>query len=270
MELTPIVTDSLKAEVDPVKIAASSIVISTPADVEPVRDFIRKIKERRDRVDDTFDKHIKAAHQAHKALVATKKTFTDVLDEAERIAKGKIGTFTLEQEKIAKEAAEKARLEAEAEQRRKIEAANKVIERAVGSSSKIENQIEELKKITENLLEPEMTRNLAERQIEVLTLKLQGLEDKAREAQQKAEQIAEAPAYIPPAAVQEKTAGVSAKKTYLVTVTDPMTLIKAIASGTGSAGLVKAWDETMIKKLALMGIFLPGVSYQEERTISVR
>jgi hypothetical protein len=49
-----------------------------------------------------------------------------------------------------------------------------------------------------------------------------------------------------------------------------MTLIKAIAGGKGSAGLVKAWDETMLKKLAIMGIFFEGVQYQEERIVSVR
>ena len=111
---------------------------------------------------------------------------------------------------------------------------------------------------------------MAERQLEVLNLQLQGLNDKAQEAQEKAVEIAEAPAYIPPAAVVEKTKGVGVKKVYVITSIDSAVLVKAISEGKGSASLVKSWDETMIKKLAGMGIFLPGVGYQEDRTISVR
>ncbi len=268
--LTTAATDSLKAEVSPVKANAQKLVISEAQHVEAARDFIRTIKERRNKVDATFDIHIKAAHAAHKALVATKKTFTDDLDDAERIIKGKVGAYQLECERLAKIEQEKARIAAEAEQRKIVEAAQKKIAATLAKSGTVNEKIAYLEYSLIHDSLDDTTRGLCERQLEVLRLQLQGLEDKAAVAQRKAEEAAEAPAYIPPAAVAEKTAGVSGKKTYLVTVTEPMTLIKAIADGKGSAGLVKAWDETMIKKLALMGIFLPGVQYQEERIVSVR
>jgi len=268
--LTTTETDTLKAEVSPVKVNAQALVISEAQHVEAARDFIRVIKERRSKVDATFDAHIKAAHQAHKALVATKKTFTDDLDEAERTIKQKVGSYQLACEHQARIEQEKARKEAEAAQQKAIEAANRLIDKAVKSSSSVEVQITELLKIAENVMEPEPVRIMAERQIEVLRLKLQGLEDKAAEAQRRAEEAAEAPAFIPPAAVIEKTAGVSGKKTYVVTVPDPIKLIKAIAEGKGSAGLVKEWDFTTLKKLAILNVFLPGVEYREDRTIVVR
>jgi hypothetical protein len=262
--------EELKAEISPVKAHAQALVISEAQHVEGARDIIREIKERRNKVDATFDQHIKAAHAAHKALVATKKTFTDELDDAERIIKRKVSDYQLECERIAKEAQDKARREAEAAQQKAIEAARKKIEATLGKAGTTQEKITALEYSLQHDNLDDTTRGMVERQIEVLRLQLQGLEDKAAEAQRKAEAAAEAPAYIPPAAVVEKTAGVSAKKTYIVAVTEPMVLIKAIAEGKGSPGLVKAWDETMIKKLAIMGVFLPGITYQEDRSISVR
>lgn len=263
-------TDSLRGEISPVKANAQTLIVSEASHVETARDVIRAIKGRRKKVDDTFDAHIKAAHSAHKALVATKKTFTDDLDDAEWIIKQKVGAYQLECERLAKIEQEKARLAAEAEQRKIVEAAQKRIAATLSKAGTVNDKISSLEYSLIHDSLDDTTRGLVERQLEVFRLQIQGLEDKAQEAQRKAEEAAEAPAYIPPAAVVEKTAGVSGKKAYLVTVTEPMTLIKAIAEGKGSAGLVKAWDETMLKKLALMQIFLPGVQYQEERTISVR
>ena len=270
MELTTPATEQLQSEVSPVKIQATTLVVQVADDVVIARDFIKTLKNHRAKIDATFDQHIRAAHKAHKDLVATKKTFTDSLDEAERIIKVKIATYQIEQERIAKEAAEKARLEFETEQKRLVENAQKRITATLNKADTVQEKIASLEYSLEHDRLDDTTRGMVERQIEVFRIQLQGLDDKAAEAQRKAEAAAEAPAFIPPAAVMEKTSGVSVKKTYAVTVTDPMALIKAIASGTGSPGLIKSWDETMIKKLALMGIFLLGVSYQEDRAISVR
>jgi hypothetical protein len=263
-------TDSLRGEVSPIKANSQALTISVAGDVETARDFIRVIKERRGKVDATFDVHIKAAHAAHKALVATKKTFTDDLDDAERIIKGKVGAYQLECERLARIEQEKARKEAEAAQAKIIESARKRIEATLAKAGGTQEKIVALNYSLEHDNLDDTTRGMVERQLEVLRLQLQGFEDKAAAAQQRAEEIAEAPAYIPPAAVVEKTAGVATKKTYIVTVQNPMALINAISSGSGSAGLVKEWDITMLKKLAIMGIFLVGVNYQEDRTVVVR
>ena len=268
--ITTAATDSLKAEVSPVKVNAQALIIKTAEHVEAARDFIRVIKDRRTKVDATFDQHIKAAHAAHKALVATKKTFTDDLDEAERICKQKMGAYQLECERIAREEQEKARIAAEAERQKQIAAAQKKIEATLSKAGTVQEKAAALEASLQNDEMDETTRGIAERQLEVLRLQLQGLEDKAQEVQRKAEEVAEAPAFIPPAAVVEKTAGVSAKKTYNIVSIDAATVIKAIAIGKYPVNLVKAWDETMMKKLALMGVFVDGVQYKEERSISVR
>ena len=267
--LTTTTTDALKAEVSPVKVNATAMVIKAPEHVELARDFIRGIKERRAKVDETFDKHIKAAHQAHKDLVATKRTFTDDLDEAEKIIKRKVGDYNVEQERLALEAQQKAQREAEAENNRKIEAARKKIAAAMEKSGNLQEQIDSVQAIIEDENTNDTDLELAERQLEVLKRQQQRILDQAQVQQEKAEDIAAAPAYIAPAAVVEKTKGVGVKKVYLVTAVDSSKLIAAIAGGKYPATLVKSWDETTIKKMAGMGVFLPGVTYQEDRTVRI-
>lgn len=269
--ITAAATDSLKAEVSPIKAKAEAMIINTTADVELARDFIKAIKERRAKIDETFDKNIKDAHLLHKGLVATKKTFTDVLDDSEKTVKMKIGGHQLKCEQEAREAAEKARKEFEADQQRKIEAYRKRIDATLAKAGTIQEKVAALEaQLSGADMMEGIEQTLIERQLEVLRLQLQGLEDKALEAQQKAEEVAETPAYIPPAAVVEKTAGVSSKKVYNIVNIDATVLIKAIASGKFPVNLVKAWDETMIKKFAGLGIFCDGVSFEETRAISVR
>jgi hypothetical protein len=266
----PVTNEALQKTVGSVKTAAMELVIAFPQDVEHARDGIREIKRRRDVINSHCDPGIKQAHALHKQLVGDKKKLTDELNEAERIIKRKVGDYQIECERIAREEQEKARLAAEAESKRQIEAARKKIEKALEKAGTIQEKIAAVTAVIEDEATSETELELAERQLEVLNLQLQGLNDQAQAAQEKAEDIAAAPAYIPPAAVVEKTKGVGVKKIYIITSIDNDKLIKAISEGKGSAALVKSWDETMLKKLAGMGIFLPGVAYQEDRSISVR
>jgi hypothetical protein len=68
----------------------------------------KAIKALRAKVAKTFDGNIKKAHELHKSLVAEKKLHDGPLDEAERIVKGAMSRYDLEQERIRK--AEEARL----------------------------------------------------------------------------------------------------------------------------------------------------------------
>lgn len=253
-----------------VKVAANALIVKCPDDVENARDGIREIKRRRAVIDEHCDPGIKQAHALHKQLVADKKKLTDELDKAEKIIKRKVGDYQLECERKAEEERQRAQKEAEVQRQRQIDAARKKIEKAMEKAGGIQEQIAALQAVIEDESTTDTELELAERQMEVLKLQLQGENDKAREAQERAEDIATAPAYIPPAAVVEKTKGVGVKKVYIITSIDNSALIKAISEGKGSAALVKSWDETMLKKLAAMGIFLPGVGYQEDRSVSVR
>lgn len=88
-------------------------------------ELLKGIKALRDEIADTFDPHIKRAHEAHRALCREKQDAEAPLAEAERILKSGLSAYAQEQERIRRE--EERRLQEEArkreEQRRLEEAA---------------------------------------------------------------------------------------------------------------------------------------------------
>lgn len=93
------------------------------------------IKDLRKKIADTFDPHVKRAHEAHKALVKEKADAEAPLAEAERTLKATIGEYDREQERLRIERQrvldEEARRLAEAqtlEQAVALEAAGETVE----------------------------------------------------------------------------------------------------------------------------------------------
>jgi hypothetical protein len=87
-------------------------------------EFLKSVKALRDEITQTFDPHIKRAHEAHKALLKEKQDAEAPLAQAERIVKDGLVAYDREQERIRRE--EARRLEDEArrqeEERRLMEA----------------------------------------------------------------------------------------------------------------------------------------------------
>jgi len=258
--------ESLSAQVEKSELVsqAKAIVVQVAEHVETAKDIIRQIKERRAKIDG----HIKAAHHAHKNLVATKKGFTDELDESERIIKGKIGSYELEQRRLKDEADRKAREEAEAERAKILMAAQKKLDRIINASGKIEDQIAELEK---ELSEGENTATQAEflsRQLEILRLKLDGQQEKALQAQQAAERAAESAPVIAASTSYEKTKGV--RVVLVPEVTDKMALIQEVAAGRAPESVLDVNMGTL-KKLVNMGVKVQaGVVCRKDTSVSVR
>lgn len=260
--------EQLSAQVEKSEIVAvaRTMMVVNERGVEVARDTIRQIKERRDKIDATFDPHIKAAHKAHKDLLATKKGFTDELDEAEKVIKRKIADHNLEEERKRKEEEEKARQEAERLKLQALTNAQKKVQSALSKVTSLEEQITELQQMREGEV-TDTEREVIEREIEILHLKIEGEKEKAETAQQRAYQATEA--VIPAVASTPKVSGVATKKVWNVLHIDSSKLISAIAAGKAPANIIK-WDETAIKKAAALGIFYDGVQYEEDRQISVR
>lgn len=262
--------ESLSAQVEKSELVnqAKAIVVQVASHVEAAKDIIRQIKERRAKIDATFDSHIKAAHAAHKSLVATKKGFTDELDESERIIKGKIGNYELEQRRQKEEADLKAREEAEAERKKILMAAQKKMDRIINSSGKIEDQIAALEAELEGGDNTATQAEFLSRQLEILRLKLEGQQEKALQAQQAAERAAEAVPVIAPATAYEKTKGV--RVVLIPEVTDKMALIREVAAGRAPESVLDVNLGTL-KRLCNMGVkFAAGVACREDTSVSVR
>ena len=96
---------------------ATALIVSTDSELVEAGETLRGLKTVRQRINEVFDPPIAAAHASHKAAIAAKKKVDGPLAEAERVAKGKIGAYQLEQENKRRE-----------EQRQREEAAHKAAE----------------------------------------------------------------------------------------------------------------------------------------------
>jgi hypothetical protein len=103
---------------------ARRIVIADPQSYEHACDFLKGIKALRDEIAETFDSHIRRAHEAHKALLKEKQDAEAPLAEAERIAKDALVAYNREQDRLRREEEARRREQArlEEEERRLAEA----------------------------------------------------------------------------------------------------------------------------------------------------
>lgn len=103
---------------------ARALVIADAGSYQQACDFLKGVKALRTEIADTFEPHIKRAHEAHKALLKEKADAEAPLAEAERITKAALVTYDQQQEHLRRE--EQARLQAEVrrqeEERRLAEA----------------------------------------------------------------------------------------------------------------------------------------------------
>jgi colicin import membrane protein len=90
---------------------ARSIQILNRASYEAACEFLKGIKALRTEIAETFDPHIKRAHESHKALLKEKQDAEAPLTEAERITKDALVIFEQAEERKRRE--EQRRIEAE-------------------------------------------------------------------------------------------------------------------------------------------------------------
>lgn len=111
-----------QAETWPEKARAAKIVDQQTYNA--AAEMLLGIKDLRKQIDETFDPIIKSAHEAHKTACDAKKKAESPLADAESIIKRMIGAWSIEQERIRREAEERARIEAaKLEEEMRIQAA---------------------------------------------------------------------------------------------------------------------------------------------------
>ena len=98
--------DQIEARTSDIIKEAQALTITNPEQYTKAAHFLKGVKTLGKEIKETFDGPIKAAHAAHKAIVAAKKKHEGPLLEAEGLVKGKISTWT---------DAESRRMEAERE-----------------------------------------------------------------------------------------------------------------------------------------------------------
>jgi hypothetical protein len=171
------------------------------------------------KIGETFDPHIKRAFDAHKALVAEKRTHEAPLVTAETTLKRALIGFQQDQERQRQEQERKAREAAEKEAAKIREQAAKAEAAARAKADELRRQQEE----AERAGRAAEAARLAEKAASVEAAgaeKAAGLQDKA--------------ALIPTPTIAVETpkvAGISTRTTYRAEVTDVDALIAAVAAG---------------------------------------
>ncbi len=90
---------------------ARALRIADARTYEGACEFLKVVKALRTEIAETFEPHIKRAHESHKALLKEKQDAEAPLAEAERIAKSALVTYDQQQEHVRRE--EQRRLQAE-------------------------------------------------------------------------------------------------------------------------------------------------------------
>ncbi len=199
----------------------------------------------RDEIAATFNPHIKAAHDLHKALLTQRKKFDEPLDLAETLLKQRVGKFLQEEERKRRDEErrlqEQERLRAEAEEKeRKRQAQEQALADAIAA-------------------EQAGNAGAAEK---ILTVAAE-------------EAAAPAPVYVAPVVIASsvpRISGMSLRETWSATVTDLMALVKAVAAGTVPLEAVAA-DMVFLRRqaTALKGnLRYPGVQSVSSSSMAVR
>lgn len=258
----------LEGETSAITMLSKDMVIASQGDMEETTDRVRDIKALMKKVKATFDPMVETAYISHKTAVAGRNGHLEPLQAAERTIKGKMGAYQDECEKKRQEEEEAARQKALKEQERMLKAAKKRIEKLNAEGGDIR---EKMTRIEKEMEDPEIT-DIQEAafmaELEVLKAQEEGNAEKVAEKAA----AAVAPTYTPPtapSAPRPKVKGLSSSVKKVGTVTDPVALIKAVAAGTIPEKVIK-FDLTAINKLLNAGIYLSGVTYENDRTMTVR
>ena len=110
---------------------AHEIVVSTQETLTVANNWLVEVKTIRRRIDAEFDPGIKDSHALHQRLIAQKKKWTGVLDEAETLLRPKIAAYLQEQDRLrlaAERAAQLAKEAIEAEARKATDKAHALID----------------------------------------------------------------------------------------------------------------------------------------------
>lgn len=207
----------LKQEITTIDEQVGAVVVNSSATYEMAGALVIDLDALEKKINAYWEDPIKKAFDAHRALTAKRGEMLKPVQDRKKILRGKISAYLTEQERIRKEEQRKAD-----EERRKREEAERA--KLEARAAKAEEK---------------------------------GKTEKAEELREKAADV-----YVPPVVVQAEvekttrieTGTVSQKKDIRVTVTDPMAIVKAVASGTLPIGVVSINESKLKAAIKLQGI----------------
>ena len=133
----------IKKETTDITTRATEMVISDQPQYKDAADFLLGVKSLQKKIKETFDPIVDAAHRAHKEATTKRKEHLEPVLMAEGLIKGKMVTYTSEQERLRKEREDKLRRQAEAEEARKRKALEEQARRQEEKAAELRRRAEE-------------------------------------------------------------------------------------------------------------------------------
>lgn len=249
---------TLEKSVQNVKSWAAALKVADNAQYLAASEGLRRVKAIRGEIEAIHGPAIEAAHAAHKAAIAAKKTLTDPLDAAERSVKSAISGYLAEQERLR--VAEETRLRKEAEAKAEAERKRLAEEKAKADA--------EAKRLADAAAEA--AKNADPLKIAEAEIAQAEAEQAAQESQAQLAAVAAAPVYVAPAVPAVR--GQSVSKTWKARVIDKDILIGAAATNPALRCYLEV-NESLLNSFArnTQGkTAVPGVEFYEESRLNQR
>lgn len=245
---------------------AKDFVIDSQELLDAAGDDLRAVKTLRNQAEAKRTSITGPLNQALKAVNDLFRPAITYLDEAERVLKGAMVTYTDEQARIAREARQKAEAEARAE-RERLEAEQREQERIAREAAEkaAAAQREAAEAAARGDAAAAAAAEEAQRQASAAAA--------AAEAQAQAAEVTAAVVAVPPAAEPaRKVAGISTSKSVDFEVTDLHALIKHVAEHSELLSLVNADSVKLRAYVRGMGhnTNLPGVRVFDKTVLAAR
>ncbi len=112
--------EKLGKQVSTVEMQAEGIAITDAESYEAAADMLRNVKDVGKKVEEYWEPLRQTTYEAYQNVLARKKEMVEPLKSAEKILKGKIGDYQLEQERVRREQEEAMRRRAQEEADRKL------------------------------------------------------------------------------------------------------------------------------------------------------
>ena len=120
----------IKTEALIIPVRVSGLAVVDQKSLDWAREWLKKIKDAKARIEEIFGPQIKKANELHKSLVAEKRRFTDGLDKADTILRPKVADYLAEQDRLRFEeqrAAELAKKKIEVESAKAVDKAHELV-----------------------------------------------------------------------------------------------------------------------------------------------
>ncbi len=267
-----VINRELSQEINPVVERANALIVATVKEKEVAVFEMNIINQLIKKVTEDFSKSKKATYDAWKEVVAQEKGHLDPLETAKQTIRQKIGTFDLEQNRLAEIEAARVREGARKEYEKQLEAAKEKIDAILSKTQDIDETIE--------LLNMELKRDdLTEVEIQKLEAQLELSYAAKENDQSRIEEIhaqAAEPVFVPPtattglASTNTKVKGASTQFVLIPEVVSKPALIKAVANGLLPDTILDVNQGKLKTYVNMVKKPIPGVGITKQAVVSGR